>query len=314
MFDAGMKGDLDGIPIIDCSNVGRYYYQETDQEHWDMVDFPNIAPPFESFWLDFSAPQFVNSEEFGTRLWDKRISHWGFLCVGTKLGSPENRDGFMHMWSGHRMWEETYREYIPLATWGLDMWLHYRFDGLNFGPIWHWRTLIDERGQMLRMPDGKYVVSGLVVDRNYQHAIDNLAMKMGPDEAQTSAYNTVTPYLHTAMLSISFMHCRNVALQDVKPPLKTVHNKAQKRRGEKPYQPLPYKVLAIQPMKQIIKQTERQHGVGTAKAMHIVRGNFADYSEGRGLFGKLHGTFWRPQHVRGGSERGVTTKDYSIKL
>ncbi len=167
---------------------------------------------------------------------------------------------------------------------------------------------------MLKMPDEKYVVSALVVDRHMQEAIDRIAEKMGNEKAQQATYDSVTPYFHTAMLSISFMHCKNVALQDVKPPLKTIHNKAQKRRGEKPYQPLPYKVLQIQPMKADIKQTQQQHGVGTAKALHIARGHFRDYQEGRGLFGKYHGRYWVPMHVRGGSEHGVVAKDYSIKI
>jgi hypothetical protein len=49
------------------------------------------------------------------------------------------------------------------------------------------------------------------------------------------------------------------------------------------------------------------------KRLHIVRGHFADYSEGGGLFGKLHGRYYIAPHVRGSAERGTVTKDYNVR-
>lgn len=278
-----------------------------------MVDFPNIAPPFEACWLDFKAPQQINSREFGVQPWrEPAPSHWGFLVLGTKLDTEQERQDFLKF--AHPYWKQVFLGQLPRAKWGMSLYIHWRQGGQNFGPLWQWLTLVDDQGHMLKIPDGRYVVSALCVDPLMQEANDDLAVKMGEDEARDAAYHSIAPYMHTAMLSLSFMHCKNVVLQDVVPPRTVIHNKAQKRRGQTPYQPVPYKVLQIQPMKQVIKQTERAHGVGTAKALHIVRGNFADYQEGRGLFGKYHGTYWRPQHVRGTTEKGVATKDYSIKI
>jgi hypothetical protein len=31
---------------------------------------------------------------------------------------------------------------------------------------------------------------------------------------------------------------------------------------------------------------------GLPRALHIMRGHFKDYREGRGLFGKVHGMWW----------------------
>lgn len=125
-------------------------------------------------------------------------------------------------------------------------------------------------------------------------------------------YRRVGKTWHTALLAISFLHCKNVYLHDVKPPLQTVHNKAQKRRGVKPYQPVPYKVLDIRPMREVLRTEGQSERVGTKKALHIARGHFRHYENGRGLFGKYKGTFWVPQHIRGSKEQGVTTKDYRI--
>lgn len=48
------------------------------------------------------------------------------------------------------------------------------------------------------------------------------------------------------------------------------------------------------------------------KRLHLVRGHFADYTEGSGLFGKLHGKYYIAPHVRGSVARGIVTKDYRV--
>lgn len=50
----------------------------------------------------------------------------------------------------------------------------------------------------------------------------------------------------------------------------------------------------------------------TQKRLHIVRGHFADYTEGGGLFGKLHGKYYIAPHVRGNAVLGTITKDYRV--
>lgn len=60
------------VPVIDASEVCAYYFEGTDQEEWDLhTDFPNLAPPFESYWLEMKAPSRIVSEVYGTRPWDR---------------------------------------------------------------------------------------------------------------------------------------------------------------------------------------------------------------------------------------------------
>jgi hypothetical protein len=47
--------------------------------------------------------------------------------------------------------------------------------------------------------------------------------------------------------------------------------------------------------------------------MHLVRGHFATYTDTAPLFGKRTGTYWRPAHVRGNAEQGLSDKDYRVK-
>jgi hypothetical protein len=108
--------------------------------------------------------------------------------------------------------------------------------------------------------------------------------------------------------TVSFMHCKNVVQRVVAPP-----PKLSKRHKERHGRPLfSYRVLEIEPMKQVLRTEGRSEEVGLAKALHICRGHFKDYRE-RGLFGRNKGLYWWDQHVRGSIEAGIAAKDYSVK-
>lgn len=46
---------------------------------------------------------------------------------------------------------------------------------------------------------------------------------------------------------------------------------------------------------------------------HWVRGHFADYTEGKGLFGKYRDVFWMPEHTRGNFNLGTVKQEHVIK-
>lgn len=45
---------------------------------------------------------------------------------------------------------------------------------------------------------------------------------------------------------------------------------------------------------------------------HWVRGHYADYSKGNGLFGKYKGVYWMPEHQRGSEDVGEVIADYEV--
>ena len=48
--------------VIEIGNVSRYFFEGNDQEEWEITrDFPNIAPPFPVFWMEYPAPKMVVS-------------------------------------------------------------------------------------------------------------------------------------------------------------------------------------------------------------------------------------------------------------
>lgn len=123
---------------------------------------------------------------------------------------------------------------------------------------------------------------------------------------QTLAYIFMGPVL----TAISFMHCKNVTAVEHNPP-----EKVQRKRQKNNKPPLTkYYTLEIEPMKKILKSEGRVDEVGLQRALHICRGHFKDYSNGKGLFGKYKGLYWWDSTVRGNPEAGRIEKDYAIKI
>jgi hypothetical protein len=112
------------------------------------------------------------------------------------------------------------------------------------------------------------------------------------------------------LLTITFMHCKNVARVEHKPDPALV--KRNRERG-KPYM-LKYHTIEIEPMKSVLRGEGRIETVGLERALHICRGHFAYYpADGPGLFGKgVHGQFWKPAHARGTEKKGVVIADYKV--
>lgn len=116
-----------------------------------------------------------------------------------------------------------------------------------------------------------------------------------------------------ALFSFSLMNAKNVELveQAVPPRLAKKHA----RKHEQP--PSSYYTLKVNPMRAV------KHGTGvdspdgkppqhTAIRLHLQRGHFKDYRDGRGLFGKYKDVFWWDQHVRGSADNGQIVKDYKV--
>ena len=117
-------------------------------------------------------------------------------------------------------------------------------------------------------------------------------------------------WFHPTFLAMSFLHCKNVVTEErqMDAPLQ------KKFRAKHPgIQPAKYKTLIIEPLKAILRTQGRSHEVGLVKAMHICRGHFADYRQGRGLFGKYHGRFWMPSTVRG-TKGKAAPREIEVKL
>ena len=118
----------------------------------------------------------------------------------------------------------------------------------------------------------------------------------------------MTPYLFPFLFAFSLANCKNVTTSLVHPPEKL--SRAYQRRHGMPLSR--YYTLNIEPMKKVLREEGKAESHGLKHALSVCRGHFVNYTEGKGLFGKYHGQFWIPQHVRGSASHGVVTKDYAV--
>ena len=282
-----VKESLRGSVVIDASNVGDYYLQNIETIHDAIKSLPNLAPPFEKFFLEFKTPHELKAS-YATRLTQDWPSRWGILC-----GSQEIIE------TGSTIkWALCLKLFVPHKVLG------------ELGPIWLWNIRVDALG-------GPEIIDGKVQYEYMPLGVLKVALQLSsPQEReellQTMAGNTFG-MIFPALLAISFMHCKNVVLRKEVPPV-VQQTVKQKRQRVQPHQPVTSHVLDIEPMKQILKTEGQSESVGLQRALHICRGHFSTYTEDHKLFGKYAGTFWIPQHVRGSQEVGYAAKDYRIKM
>jgi hypothetical protein len=264
------------IPILLIDNVAEYYFSGTDQEHWDLKDhFPNLAPPYPIFWTEHKLPKTIHSREFGT------------TSMTTSGVGPKARTGILWMAS-----TDFRGEGIPAnVKWAMLAEVFIDYDARSReieGPAGTWIILIDEHGVIVECP----------LLQGYTRPEWNEIIR------------GFVSWLHPALLAVSFLHCRNVKLIDNEPD-KPLAKKYHARTG---VWPAKYHTLEIEPLKQILRRDGRSDAVGVAKAMHVCRGHFKDYREGRGLFGKYHQLVWQPALVRGTKGDTAPPREIRIKV
>lgn len=144
---------------------------------------------------------------------------------------------------------------------------------------------------------------GCAVSRGGRMAIGGLAR-----DQRLSTLDHLIDILGPMIMGLLFSHCRNVKVREVSP------SRHERRLAQRTRTPVwTHYVLEINPMKELLKQEGYSETRGIKYALHICRGHFANYTEGKGLFGKYHGQYWIPQHVRGSAEQGIVEKDYEVK-
>jgi hypothetical protein len=270
-----IREDLD-IPVLLLDNVAEYYMSGTDQEFWSLDrDFPNLAPPYPVFWTEHKIPRVIHSREFG----DTQLA--GNNC-GLKA-----RTGVL--WFAATQYKG---ENIPEnVKWILtaEIFIDYDKRGHDIeGPLGTWIFMIDAEGLLIGNPQ----------------------MQGYTDPHWNDAMKDFMSWMHPSLLAVSFLHCKNVKLVDVETD-KPLAKKYHARTG---IWPTKYHTLEIEPLKKILRSEGHSDTVGTAKAMHICRGHFRDYREGRGLFGKYKQLVWTPSTIRGTKGDKAPPREIRIKV
>lgn len=271
--------------VVVADNVAEYFHVHSPNKDWSKEDFPTLTPPFPRLWIEWR-PTSKNRY--------------------TKTGSEELYDQI-------GVFVEATEIDIATCRWCVRFHVFMSIDKQIHGPLVEEKLVLDKDGRPLRFGwddqiDGSIALEPL--DRPtqmYKTLYADAAIMAQPE--YRSALNLATALGHPAMLAISFFHCKNVKLVQEAPPPKL--SKAHNKRHGRPL--LRYHVLEITPLKAILQAEGNVQADGLPRALHICRGHFKDFRQ-NGLFGKYKDVYWWDHHMRGKTEEGIVTKDYTMKL
>lgn len=288
-IEAQLRADFAQAQVIVIDNVADYYFVSSGRavQDWTLLDFPNVAPPFDVAFFEF-----------------RPRSTWS---DAPPRGPVPQAVGVL-------------TQAIPLQPGEAIV------PGYSVAPDARWwvlaTTLVqwsDEPRRVQAMPPMMFHVGAdgrMLWDATT--AAHPFAGWLPPDVDQPGGWSAERwqeqfcflqhHVIHPVLLAISFMHCRNVARVAVTPPPKL--SRSHERKYGAPL--VTYTTLAIDPMREVLRREGGSEQHGLARALHLCRGHFAHYDE-RPLFGKVRGTFWKPMHVRGSGQHGITLKDYDVQ-
>lgn len=121
-------------------------------------------------------------------------------------------------------------------------------------------------------------------------------------------------YQYTTFFFLLMEHCQNIRPLPIDTPERTAVRQHECRRKKVPY--LNYHSVQI---KLTGERREKEQSDRKAPAtwvplvpLHLRRGHIKSYEEGKGLFGKLHGSWWWTPRLAGHEENGISMKEYEV--
>jgi hypothetical protein len=268
---------LEGIPVIAADDVALYLnsIQKHGMEVSDLV--ASMAPPFDQFFIEFQRVP----NRFGLYAWGAHF---------TATSNKEEIERFLH----RRLLDKE----LPRWVFKILVYME-RQKGKPFGPVAAFLCGLAEDGTWFKVRDGRPYWVGWMVE-------------MSPEvskEATQSWGDQVAPLLFPALMAISFMHCKNVALKAVVPSEKL--SRSYRKRHGRPL--VSYGELRIDPIRKVLEQQRQGVGGSLRKALHLCSGHFKTFTADAPLMGHATGTyFWAPR-IRGAESAGVSLKDYRVQ-
>lgn len=166
---------ISGVPVIVVNEVSRYFFDVLGIENEPRnEDFPNIAPPFSEFWIEYKVPKTVM---------------FGHPRRPTPLDFGGQRVGFF--------WY-TEPRLDGRSGWQLISLMFAEHEGWAAGPLFSVRLDADPEGRLVDFT-GNPVVEGRSATGDSQ---------LTGEEAEMFTLH------YPAVLAICFMHCNNVRLVD----------------------------------------------------------------------------------------------------
>lgn len=312
------------IKIFNIQNVWDFMVKVSDKKYYTPTDVYSFFPPYTKTWFEFKVTEDLTIPE---HLQNRYGKFTGINSSGMRIG--------LLVFGGP--WNETL---IPLGVEKensrpvieVDMYVRGLTSDKSHKSMYIGKKLyiVDSYGKFLyhifingKNNETNKLDSKIILDKTkddnensigYGFApsleFENILKQVYSDEYHVSIWSVLLPEaaFPTLALTLNFLHCKNVVVEreNYGPQIIRKDNSGR----IKPFRKY-YHVLSIEPMKKVLES----HGAketGIRRAFHMCRGHFRTYEETRKLFGKVAGTFWIPNHVRGSKEVGEVDKDYDF--
>lgn len=338
----------DAVPI-GIQNVADYFYMDLERE-WDITDFPNVAPPFRKYWLEYVvSPRHIPGSDipafsvgvlaFGADLTDLAatfgvddgyrnllLSAYSRLINGERIPLKINGRAALSPPPAHD--EESRRVQMWALLTGMD-WQgsdQEYFPGQDKPPDEYAMMLMRAVCLLPVAPVRWMTAMRVYVEAPERHIRGPQLYATIPVRHDGGVYGGIHIY-HPEAQTVGLDTVRDEAYYLMNPALLalsflhcknvTLETTDPPAKLSKAFQrrngrPLVrYHTLNIEPMRRVLKHEGQSEKTGLRKAMHICRGHFKDYSK-HGLFGKYKGMYWWESHVRGSADEGAVLKDYNV--
>lgn len=288
------------IVFVKITEAVRFFYEDNDKEVWDWrEDYPTIASPFSMAWYESASPLFsADGGKHNPISPRARRMGWKVFCARLKAEERGNAPLLNPLVS-------TMHSLHPSMKLRVDP------TNLSFGGLVP--HFMQSMVSVLERDDGLILPLGGVTDYLDEQGKPILSARIitaahTPGLGESAQIEAAGSACMGLAFAISLAHCKNVSFVDSPVPEKV--RLKRERRGLPPK--VTYKTLVIESAKRTLRGEGGSGEVGLRRALHICRGHFRSYSETAKLFGRVAGTFWVPQHVRGDVTAGEVVKNYRV--
>lgn len=144
-------------------------------------------------------------------------------------------------------------------------------------------------------------------EANLLYIKETLAFKGGSELEKQQSTRYMKSYEIWVLDFLRFINLSNIKIES-----EVMSRKDTKFYNQRKTNHTYYHVLKVK-KPTFTKKAIKSSGEKALKPLHQVRGHLADYTQGKGLFGKYNIRIWVPEHWRGDLQYGEIKKDYKLK-
>lgn len=296
---AGLLQEIRNAPVFNLRGLVQAYERQVTDNGFRFIDsVHNVRMPFPRMWCEFIVPRAqINDKDvrMGAYLecFEKSVQNVPRACLVAERRKDANNNIEMEYLSGKRELEDIPNCILITAT-----------------------LIVEAEDVYFVLPRLVYVVADklgvpITVPISPMRPLQLPFQMRNPQTAQKfqELREMVGSRANILWFATTLWNCKNVHHSLVKHDEKL--QRARQRRGNAPLRD--YYVLNVElPRERKAGNDGKSRQGSDFRRFHDVPGHLADYREGKGLFGKYHGMYWIPAHVRGNAERGKTNKSYSL--